>query len=161
MTEILNILCKNCNSSSTGRHAKLSKRKFDFNIQHIFTSTSLLFIERHDQFFVLNRIWTEVKVHIFQNIASTTHITKGLRLQKMKTGVKKKKMPKCLAGCQPLHQKLGFSIPLQLRKIKNLILRFGQRPLPQPQPTLLKNVSYFSPSFLPPRHYVFPKKNKL
>ena len=26
------ILCKNCNNSSTGRHAKLSKRKFDFNI---------------------------------------------------------------------------------------------------------------------------------
>ena len=26
------ILCKNCNSSSTGRHAKLSERKFDFNI---------------------------------------------------------------------------------------------------------------------------------
>ena len=25
-----------------------------------------------------------MKVHIFQNIASTTHITKGLRLQKMK-----------------------------------------------------------------------------
>ena len=54
------------------------------------TSKSLLFIERHDQFFVLNEIWTEMKVHIFQNIASTTHITKGLRLQKMKTDVKKK-----------------------------------------------------------------------
>ena len=51
---------------------------------------SLLFIERHEQFFVLKRIWTEMKVHIFQNIASTTHITKGLRLQKMKTDVKKK-----------------------------------------------------------------------
>ena len=72
------------------------------------TSTSLLFIERHDQFFVLNR----------------------LRLQKMKTDVKKKKIPKCPGGCQSLPQKLGFSIPLQPRKIKSLILRFGQPPFP-------------------------------
>ena len=37
----------------------------------------------------------------------------------MKTGVKKKKIPKCPAGCQSLPQKSGFSIPLQLRKIKS------------------------------------------
>ena len=61
----------------------------------------------------------EVKIYIFQNITFTTHITKGLRLQKMKTGVKKKKIPKCPAGCQSLPQKSGFSIPLQLRKIKS------------------------------------------
>ena len=98
------------------------------------TSTSLLFIERHDQFFVLNRIWTEMKVHIFQNIASITNITKGLRLQKMKTDVKKKKIPKCPAGCQSLPQKLGFSIPLQPRKIKSLILRLANAPLPPHPP---------------------------
>ena len=96
------------------------------------TSTSLLFIERHDQFLVLNRIWTEIKVPIFQNVASTTHITKRLRLQKMKTDVKKKKIPKCPAERQSLPQKLGFSIPLQPRKIKSLILRFGQHHLPPP-----------------------------
>ena len=96
------------------------------------TSTSLLFIERHDQFLVLNRIWTEIKVPIFQNVASTTHITKRLRLQKMKTDVKKKKIPKCPVGCQSPPRKLGFFIPLQPRKIKSLILRFGQRPLHPP-----------------------------
>ena len=96
------------------------------------TSTSLLFIERHDQFLVLNRIWTEIKVPIFQNVASTTHITKRLRLQKMKTDFKKKRIPKCPAGRQSLPQKLGFSIRLQPRKIKSLILRFSQRPLPPP-----------------------------
>ena len=97
------------------------------------TSTSILFIERHNQFFVLNRIWTEIKVHIFQNIASATHITKGLRLQKMKTDVKKKKIPKCPARCQSFYQKLGFFIALQPRKSKSLILRFGQRLHPPPK----------------------------
>ena len=74
------------------------------------TSTSLLLIKRHDQFFVLNWIWTERKVHILQNLASTTHMTKGLKLQKMKTDFKKKKVHKCHplpAGCHPLPQKLG------------------------------------------------------
>ena len=98
-------------------------------------STSLLFIEHHDQFLVLNQIWTERKVHIFQNIASTTPITKGLRLQKMSIDVRKKKVHKCPAGCQPFPQKLGFSISLQSRKIKSLVLRLGQRiPLPHPPP---------------------------
>ena len=52
------------------------------SISTYLTSTSLLFIERHDKFFVLNQIWIERKVHIFQNIVSTTHITKGIRLSK-------------------------------------------------------------------------------
>ena len=96
------------------------------------TSTPLLFIERHDQFFVLNRIWTEMKVHIFQNITSTTNITKGLKLQKMKTDVKKKKIAKCPTGCQSLPQKLRFFIPLQPMKIKSLILCFARRSPPTP-----------------------------
>ena len=98
-------------------------------------STSLLFIEHHDQFLVLNQIWTERKVHIFQNIAFTTPITKGLRLQKMNIDVRKKKEHKCPAGCQPLPQKLGFFIPLEHRKTKSLVLRLGQLPpFPHPPP---------------------------
>ena len=39
-------------------------------------------------------------VPIFQNIASPTHITKDLRLQKMKTDVKKKKILNALQGAR-------------------------------------------------------------
>ena len=46
------------------------------------TLTSLLFMDRHDQFFVLSQIWTEMKDHILQNIAFSTHITKGLGYRK-------------------------------------------------------------------------------
>ena len=123
------------------------------------TSKSLLFIEHHDQFLVLSQIWTERKVHIFQNIASTIPITKGLRLQKMNIDVRKKKVHKCPAGCQPLPEKLGFSIPLQPRKIKSLVLRLGQLP---PSPTLLlENVICLSSPFPPPHPYVLPKENKV
>ena len=102
------------------------KRKFDFNI---FNLLSLLFNKRHDQFLVLNRIWIGRKVRIFQNIASTTCIIKGVRLQKKKTDFKKKKVPKCRAGCQPLPEKLRFSLPLQPRKMKkSLVLRLGHPP---------------------------------
>ena len=95
-----NILSKTCNSPSTGRHTKnLSKESL---ISTYLTSTSSLFIKRHDQFFILNWIPTERKIHIFQNIAFTIHITRGFRLQKMKTDFKKKKVPKCPAMCQPL-----------------------------------------------------------
>ena len=87
-------------------------------ISRCLTSTSLLFIKRHDQFFILNRILTERKIHIFQNIASTTHITKGFRLQKMKTDFKKKKLPLFPAWCQSLPEKLRFSLLLQPRKTK-------------------------------------------
>ena len=111
-----NILNKNYNGPSTVRHTKLTKRKIvmalvlcdtlnlskESLISTYLTSTSLLFIKHHDQSFVLNWVRTERKVHIFQNIASTTHSTKRLRLQKMKTDFKKKKLPKCPAGCQPL-----------------------------------------------------------
>ena len=39
-------------------------------------------MDRHDQFFVLSQIWTEMKDHILQNIAFSTHITKGLGYRK-------------------------------------------------------------------------------
>ena len=130
------ILCKNCNSSSTGRHAKLSKRKLDFNK---FAIDVIIIHWTPWPVFCFEPVWTEMKVHIFQNIASTNHISKGLKLQKMKTDVRKKKIPKCLTGCQSLPQKLGFSIPLQPIKIKSLILCFGRRP---PAHTLLPKNSY-------------------
>ena len=109
------------------------------------TSTSLLLIKRHDQFFVLNRIWTERKVHILQNLASTTHMTKGLKLQKMKTDFKKKKVHKChpLPTLQVVILSLknwGFSILLQPRKIKSLVLHLGQ---PSRSPSRLLIPMYF------------------
>ena len=123
------------------------------------TLTSLLFIERHDQFLVLNRIWTEIKVPIFQNVASTTHITKRLRLQKMKTDFKKKRIPKCPAGRQSLPQKLGlFGVVYSPEKLKASSSVLVSTPSPHPPP---KNVIRFSPPFPPPCPYVLPKKNKL
>ena len=72
-------------------------------------------------------------IRIVQNIASTTHITKGLRLQKMKTDVKKKKIPKCPGGCQSLPHKLGSPFlysPEKLKASSSVLVRFcaGSKP---------------------------------
>ena len=82
------------------------------------TSASLLFIEHHDQFLVLNQIWTERKAHIFQNIASTTPITKGLRLQKMNIDVRKKKYISVLQGASPSLKNWGSLFLYSPEKLK-------------------------------------------
>ena len=80
------------------------------------TSTSLLFIERHDQFFVLKSIWTEMKVQISQNIASTTHITKGLTENENTS--KRKRYLSALQGASPSLKNWGSPFLYSPEKLK-------------------------------------------
>ena len=101
----------------------LSKEKL---ISMYLISTSLWFIKRRDRFFVLNWIWTERKVPIFQSIASATHSTKGFRFQKMKRDFKKKKCLKALLDVSSsLKIEILPSFAVQKNE-KNLVLRLGQ-----------------------------------
>ena len=80
------------------------------------TSTSLLFIEHHDQFFVLKSIWTEMKVQISQNIASTTHITKGLTENENTS--KRKRYLSALQGASPSLKNWGSPFLYSPEKLK-------------------------------------------